>query len=62
VDEDGETLIPNATEQAVVATIHQYRHSGLSLRTIVARLQDQGFTSRTGQPLQLTQVARIVNG
>jgi hypothetical protein len=59
VDEDGETLIENATEQAVVATIHQYRHSGLSLRTIVSRLEERGFKARTGQPLQLTQVARI---
>lgn len=62
VDEDGETLIPNATEQAVVATIHQYRNAGLSLRTIVSRLEARGFKARTGQPLQLTQVARIVSG
>jgi len=48
-------------EQVVIAAIHTYRDAGISLRTIVYRLEEQGHKSRSGKPLQLTQVARIAN-
>jgi DNA invertase Pin-like site-specific DNA recombinase len=60
--DDPDTLIEDAAEQKIIAVIHDYREAGLSLRKIVARLDEQGFKARTGQPLQLTQVTRIVNG
>lgn len=62
LDDDGETLIDDPAEQEVISAIAEYRESGLALRTIVARLEERGFKSRSGNPLQLTQVARIVNG
>jgi DNA invertase Pin-like site-specific DNA recombinase len=60
--DDGDTLIEDEGEQEVIAAIHEYRDAGLSLRTIVTRLEERGFKSRTGTKIQLTQVARIVNG
>lgn len=52
-------LVEVKSEQQVIAEIHHYRRSGLSLRSIVAKLQEQGYQSRSGKPFQLTQVARI---
>ena len=49
-------------EQKIIAAIRDYREAGLPLRTIVSRLNGQGYVSRAGKPLGLTQVARIVNG
>ena len=48
-------------EMLVVAAVHHYRNAGLSMRTIVTRLEEQGYKARSGKPLQLTQVARILN-
>jgi DNA invertase Pin-like site-specific DNA recombinase len=58
---DGQ-LVEVESEQEIIAAIHSYRDGGLSLRTIVKRLKEQGYKSRTGKPFQLTQVARIANG
>lgn len=60
--DDGDTLIEDRVEQKTIAVIRDYRQAGLSLRTIVSRLNEQGYVSRTGKPLGLTQVARIANG
>ncbi len=62
LDEDGETLMDDPAEQEVINAVVEYRESGLALRTIVTRLEEHGFKSRAGHPLQLTQVARIVKG
>ena len=62
LDNDGVTLIEDEEEQLVIAAVHGYRDAGVSLRTIVTRLDEQGYRSRSGKPLQLTQVARIANG
>ena len=59
---DGSTLIENADEQKIIAAVRDYRDAGLALRTIVTRLDEQGYRSRSGKPFQLTQVARIANG
>lgn len=61
VDVDGK-LIENEAEQLIITTIKGYRDAGISLRTIVSRLNDLGYVSRSGKPLGLTQVARIANG
>ena len=61
VGSDGK-LVENESEQLIITTIKGYREAGLSLRTIVSRLNDLGYVSRSGKPLGLTQVARIVNG
>ena len=59
---DGSTLVENADEQKIIAAVRDYRDAGLALRTIVSRLDEQGYRSRSGKPFQLTQVARIANG
>ena len=62
LDNDGVTLIEDEEEQLVIAAVHGYCDAGVSLRTIVTRLDEQGYRSRSGKPFQLTQVARIANG
>ena len=59
---DGNALVEDDNEQKIIAAIRDYREAGLSLRTIVSRLDEQGYRSRSGKPFQLTQVARIANG
>jgi DNA invertase Pin-like site-specific DNA recombinase len=46
-------------EQNVIVAIRELRVSGVSLRRVVLELEARGFLSRSGKPLQLTQVARI---
>jgi hypothetical protein len=53
-------LIEHGGEQAAIATIRQYRAEGLSLRAIVVAAEKTGIVSRSGKPLRLTQVARIL--
>jgi DNA invertase Pin-like site-specific DNA recombinase len=53
-------LVEHPSEQAVIATIQQYRTAGLSLRAIVAAAEKAGLTSRAGTPFQLTQIARLL--
>jgi predicted transcriptional regulator of viral defense system len=55
-------LVIDEAEQIIITTIKEYRESGLSLRKIVSRLEELGHVSRSGKPLGITQVARIVNG
>ena len=62
LSDDGESLVEDEAEQLIVATIHEYREGGMSLRAIVSRLNEQGHKSRSGKPFQLTQIARIANG
>lgn len=52
-------LVEDAREQDITALVHALRAEGLSLRTIVAELETEGLTGRTGRPLTLTQVARM---
>ena len=46
VDGDGKTLIPDATEQEILAHVRQLEADGLSLRAIAARLEAAGYRSR----------------
>ncbi len=60
VADDGVHLEPEPDEQAVIDSVLSMRDDGLSLRKIVGALKSEGVTGRTGKPLALTQVARIV--
>jgi DNA invertase Pin-like site-specific DNA recombinase len=61
VASDGKTLLPDAGEQALLRAIQEARQRGLSQRAIVAELTRQGFTTRKGTALGLTQVQRIMS-
>ncbi len=52
-------LDPHDDERAVAARVLELRREGLSLRRIVLALEEESRASRSGRPLQLTQVARI---
>lgn len=58
--EDGKHLIENEREQRIIALVQSLRTDGLSLRAIVARLNEQSVTTRTGNVWQLTQIARML--
>ena len=55
-------LIPQESEQRTLRLVNDLRGQGLTLRAIVAELEAQGIRSRSGKPLGLTQVSRIVSG
>ena len=57
---DGRTLETNPAEAKVVATIHELRAAGMSMRAIGAELARLGITTRKGGPIQTTQIARII--
>jgi site-specific DNA recombinase len=57
---DGQMLIADEAEQAMLAAIREARQRGLSQRAVVAELTRQGFTTRVGTPLGLRQVQRIM--
>lgn len=54
-------LVEHDPERAVIARVLELRETGNSLRGIVKALSTEGRVSRAGQPLQLTQVARILS-
>lgn len=54
-------LVPLESEQRTLHLVNELRARGLTLRAIVAELDSQGIRSRSGKPLALTQVARIVS-
>lgn len=45
---EGGRLVPNATEQGVIARVRALRASGLSVRAIVAALNAEGIRTRSG--------------
>jgi site-specific DNA recombinase len=57
---DGKTLGADDAEQAMLTAIRSARQRGLSHRGVVAELARQGFTTRKGTALGLTQVQRIM--
>jgi DNA invertase Pin-like site-specific DNA recombinase len=58
--DDGKTLQAHDGEQALIDAVRSARNRGLSQRGILAELTRQGFTTRKGTPLALTQVQRIM--
>jgi len=57
---DGKTLEPEPSEQATIVQVKELRSAGLSIRKIVAELAHNGVVGRTGKPLDVPQVHRIV--
>lgn len=57
---DGVHLDANPREQAVIARARALRAGGLSMRAVAAGLAVEGREGRTGRPLNLTQVARML--
>jgi len=53
-------LEAQAGEQAAIREAQALRASGLSLRAVAARLEAQGFRSRTGRTFAAVQVRRMV--
>jgi DNA invertase Pin-like site-specific DNA recombinase len=60
VEADGKTLVPAAAEQALLQVIREARQQGLTQVAIVAEVARQGFTTRKGTALRLTQIQRIM--
>ena len=54
-------LVPDPSEQAVIAAARDMRAAGWTLRAIVAELERVGTVGRTGRALGLTQVARLLS-
>ncbi len=61
VAEDGRTLVPDESEQRVLALARAMRAEGLSLRRISAALAELGCLSRSGQPFQPRSLARMLD-
>jgi DNA invertase Pin-like site-specific DNA recombinase len=60
--DDGTTLIPNESEQAVIADIRGWRSEGWTLERIADALTARGVPTKTGKSAAWTHqaVARIV--
>ena len=60
--EDGETLVPNETEQAVIARARELRDGEFrSLRMVSALLANEGVFSRKGTRFDPQQIARMIS-
>ncbi len=57
---DGRAIEVDAREQAIIARVRTLRGTGMALRQIVRETARAGLVSRSGRPLGLTQVARLV--
>jgi hypothetical protein len=57
---DGKTLEPEPAEEATIVQVKALRSAGLSIRKIVATLAGNDVLGRTGKPLDVPQVHRIV--
>ena len=61
--DDGTTLVPNESEQAVIADMKAMRTTGRKLKQIANALTERGVPTKTGKSLRWTHqaVARILN-
>jgi len=61
--DDGTTLVPNESEQAVIADMKAMRTTGRKLKQIANTLTERGVPTKTGKSLRWTHqaVARILN-
>lgn len=57
---DGDTLEACPIEGATIAAARAHRDAGLPLRAVTAALAAEGHKGRTGSPLGLTQVVRLL--
>jgi DNA invertase Pin-like site-specific DNA recombinase len=60
LDADVHHLVPDEREQAVVTRILELRREGLGTRRIARACQAEGLVSRSGKPLLVTQIQRIL--
>lgn len=58
---DGVALVEVEAEQAVIRAARCYRDAGLSLRTIAARLDEEGHRARNARPFAAEQVRRMLS-
>jgi len=58
---DGIHLEVNPAEQAVITAARRLRTNGVTYRAIVTLLREDGYTSRSGKPFGLRQVARMLS-
>ncbi|UCC28727.1 MAG: recombinase family protein [Phycisphaerales bacterium] len=61
--DDGATLVPNESEQAVIADIRSMRTAGKKLKQIAKALTERGIPTKTGRSARWSHqaVARILN-
>lgn len=59
---DGEMLIENSEEQAVIARVNTMYTNGLKLADIARSLAASGIMTRTGKPFDHAQIKRIIKG
>jgi len=57
---DDGRLVPDEREQAALALAQRLRAEGASLRAVTRELELAGVVGRTGRPLHLTSVARML--
>lgn len=57
--DDGRSLVACRREREVIDYVRRRRSDGVSFRAIVGECERRGFTSRTGRPFALRQVARM---
>ena len=55
-----EKIIEDEKEQLVIARIIELRSNGMYLKQIVHQLKSEGIVSRSGKPLQITQINRLL--
>jgi DNA invertase Pin-like site-specific DNA recombinase len=60
LSDDGVHLTPTANEQKIIAEVLALRKSGLSIRSIVAAMNEKRIPSRTGNQWQLKQIQNII--
>ena len=56
---DGRHVVADGAEQRVITLVRQYRHQGLSLRRIGARLHALGLSPRSGSQWHPQTIARM---
>jgi DNA invertase Pin-like site-specific DNA recombinase len=59
LSQDGR-LAPHEAEQAAIRETRTLRASGLSLRAVASRLEENGFRTRTGRSFAAVQIRRMV--
>jgi DNA invertase Pin-like site-specific DNA recombinase len=62
LDADGVHVVEDPAEQAVVARARSLRAEGASLKGVVEALRAEGVVGRSGRPLAVTQIARMLGG
>jgi DNA invertase Pin-like site-specific DNA recombinase len=58
--EDGQTLVPDAPEQALLATIRQLRDARYSPRRVASELNSRGLRTRSGSPWRHEYVVKAI--